>query len=58
MIKKILIIKHGSFGDIILATSVFKTIKNNYPKHRIYLLTTSKSKVDRDIVQDLFRQAI
>ena len=43
MIKKILIIKHGSFGDIILATSVFKTIKNNYPKHRIYLLTTSKN---------------
>ena len=42
MKKNILIIKHGSFGDIILATGAFKTIKNYFPEHKIYLLTSLK----------------
>ena len=40
--KKILIIKHGSLGDIILALDAFKAVKNKYSDSLIYLLTEKK----------------
>ncbi len=40
--KKILIIKHGSLGDIILALSAFESIRNYYIKSKITLLTEKK----------------
>lgn len=40
--KKILIIKHGSLGDIISATSVIKDIRNHYKSDKIFILTTKK----------------
>ena len=42
MANKILIVKHGSFGDIILATGAIKSVANYFPNHEIYLLTSSK----------------
>ena len=36
-LKKILIIKHGSLGDIISATSVLKDIRDNYLKDEIII---------------------
>jgi len=42
--KKILIIKHGSLGDIISATSVLKDIRDNYLKDEIIILTSNKYK--------------
>lgn len=41
MSDKILIIKTGAFGDIILSSLSFKTIKKNFPESKIYLLTKS-----------------
>jgi len=41
-VKKILIIKHGSLGDIILALSAFESIRNYYIKSKITLLTEKK----------------
>ena len=43
-LKKILIIKHGSLGDIISATSVLKDIRDNYLKDEITILTSNKYK--------------
>ena len=40
--KKILIIKHGSLGDIVLALSAFASIRAHYSKSKIYLLTEKK----------------
>ena len=40
----ILIIKHGSFGDIIKATGAFRAIKNHHENDNITLLTTSTFK--------------
>ena len=40
--KKILIIKHGSLGDITLAFSVFASIRAHYNKSTIFLLTEKK----------------
>ena len=42
MKKKILIIKHGSFGDVVLSTGAIKSIKNHFSNYAIYLLTSSK----------------
>ena len=42
--KKILIIKHGSLGDIISATSVLKDIRDNYLNDEIIILTSNKYK--------------
>ena len=42
--KNILIIKHGSLGDLILATGAIKTISNHFKGYNIYFLTTSKYK--------------
>lgn len=42
MSKKILIIKTGALGDMILSSVSFKTIKKNFPHHKIYLLIKSK----------------
>ena len=42
--KNILIIKHGSLGDIISSTSVFKDIKDHFKNDRIFILTTNKFK--------------
>ena len=44
MSKKILIIKHGSFGDLIFATGAIKAIKKFFLNHKIYLLTSSNYK--------------
>ena len=42
-LKKILLIKHGSLGDIAFSlTSVIYDIKNHFNKHKIDLLTTSR----------------
>ena len=38
--SNILIIKHGSLGDIIQANGAIKDIKNFYPNRKIFLLTT------------------
>lgn len=40
--KKILIIKHGSLGDIISATSVLKDIRDHYSNDKIIVLTSQK----------------
>lgn len=39
MKSNILIIKHGSLGDIILATGAMKLIREKFPKHNLILLT-------------------
>ena len=38
--SNILIIKHGSLGDLIQANGAIKDIKNNFPKDKVLLLTT------------------
>ena len=40
--KKILIIKHGSLGDIISSTGVLKCLKNHFKDSEIHFLTTKK----------------
>ena len=36
----ILIIKHGSLGDLIQANGAIKDIKNNFTNAKVFLLTT------------------
>ena len=36
MNNKILIIKHGSFGDLVLSTGAIKSIKTYFPNHTLY----------------------
>tara|TARA_B100001123_G_scaffold451266_1_gene629293 strand:+ start:8339 stop:9268 length:930 start_codon:yes stop_codon:yes gene_type:complete len=58
--KKILLIKHGSFGDIILATGAMKSIKNHFSNYEICVLTSRKYKdffekapfIDRIFIDD------
>ncbi len=38
--SNILIIKHGSLGDLIQANGAMKDIKENFPRSKIILLTT------------------
>lgn len=38
--SKILVIKHGALGDLVLATAAFQAIKKEHPKDHITLLTT------------------
>ena len=38
--SNILIIKHGSLGDIIQANGAVKDIRKNFPDHKVLLLTT------------------
>ncbi len=45
---KILIIKTGALGDIIIASSFFQTIKENFKENKFYLLT---QKIYKDIVE-------
>ena len=40
MDRNILVIKHGSFGDIIQINGCLKDIRQNYLKNKIYILTT------------------
>ena len=40
--KKILLIKHGSLGDIISSTSIINDIRKHYLKDKIILLTSEK----------------
>ena len=42
--KKILIIKHGSLGDIISSTSVINDIRKHYRNDKLIILTTQKYK--------------
>ena len=42
--KKILIIKHGSLGDIISSTSVINDIKKHFTRDQVYILTSDKYK--------------
>ena len=42
--KKILLIKHGSLGDIISSTSVIYDIRNHYRKDKLIILTMQKYK--------------
>jgi len=46
---KILIIKTGAFGDIILSSISFQTIKENFKEGKIYLLT---KKIYKEVVED------
>ena len=39
--SNILIIKHGSLGDLIQANGAIKDIKKNFPQDRVFLLTTA-----------------
>jgi heptosyltransferase-2 len=41
-IKKILIIRLSSLGDIVLTTPVIKALKNKFPQAEVYFLTKSK----------------
>ena len=38
--SNILIIKHGSLGDLIQANGAIKDIKNKFPEDKVLLLTT------------------
>ena len=38
--SNILIIKHGSLGDLIQANGAMKDIKESFPSHNVLLLTT------------------
>ena len=40
----ILIIKHGSLGDLVVSFGAMKTLRVNYPNSNIYLLTQSNYK--------------
>ena len=40
----ILVIKHGSLGDLVLSFGAIKSLRNNYPNSKIYLLTQSNYK--------------
>ena len=40
--KNILIIKHGSLGDIILALQAFNSIRNYFINHKVFVLTEKK----------------
>ena len=40
----ILIIKHGSLGDLVLSIGAIKTLRENYTNANIYLLTQSNYK--------------
>ena len=40
----ILVIKHGSLGDLVLSFGAIKTLRKNYPNSNIYLLTQSNYK--------------
>ena len=54
--KKILIIKHGSLGDIISSTSAINDIRNHYKNQKIIILTTRKYKNffnNSDLVDDV-----
>ena len=42
--KKILLIKHGSLGDIISSTSAINDIKKHFTGDKIYILTSNKFK--------------
>lgn len=42
--KNILIIKHGSLGDLILSFGAIKTIKHHFPKANLFLLTQTNFK--------------
>ncbi|MCX8056804.1 MAG: glycosyltransferase family 9 protein [Ignavibacteria bacterium] len=42
--KKILILRIGKIGDIIISSFVFTAIKKNNPKTKIYLITLDKNK--------------
>ena len=39
--SNILIIKHGSLGDIVQISGVLKDIRENYPDKKIFILTTA-----------------
>ena len=41
--SNILIIKHGSLGDLIQANGAIKDIKKFYPNRKVFLLTTPVS---------------
>ena len=41
---KILIIKHGSLGDLVLSFGAIKTLNHHYPNDDLYLLTQSNYK--------------
>ena len=40
----ILVIKHGSLGDLVLSFGAIKTLRENHPNSNIYLLTQSNYK--------------
>ena len=47
--KKILIIKHGSLGDIVLALSAFASIRAYYDSSKIYLKPAIRNIIDLEI---------
>ena len=54
--KKILIIKHGSLGDIVSATSILKDIRDHYINDKIFIVTSNKFKnffLESPLVNDI-----
>ena len=39
--KNILIIKHGSIGDFVMAFSAIQSVREKFPNEKIILITTS-----------------
>ena len=57
--KKILIIKHGSLGDLILSFGAMKTIKHQFPYADVFLVTqTNFKEIFKDLpyVQHIFEE--
>ena len=42
--SNILVIKHGSLGDIVQISGALKDIRNHFQNNKIYILTTMKFK--------------
>ena len=54
--RKILLIKHSSLGDIISSTSVIYDIRKHFINHKIFILTTSRYKYffeDSNLVDEI-----
>jgi len=48
-LKKILVIRTGALGDIILASASFQTLRETFPESKIYLLTKN---IYKEVVED------
>ena len=51
--SNILIIKHGSLGDLIQANGAIKDIKNFYSNRKVFLLTTQPYSIFMSLIAPL-----